>query len=97
MALADTRRVSRPVLRQIEETDHYHTHDAHGLRCRNIMAASEPVLMTDQSVIPPAIVRQPTARRALTESDVPIKNSTKIMPRWANSERFGAHPETIGT
>ena len=67
----------------------------YGFRCNTVIAVSEPMLMNSHRVNPVATVRQPTALSERMESEVPIKNSTRIMPRRAISERCGAHPEMV--
>ena len=59
------------------------------------MAVREPMLTTSHRVNPLATVRQPTALSERTESEVPIRNSTRIMPRRAIAERCGDHPEIV--
>ena len=61
------------------------------------MASSDATLTNSQSVSPVITVRQPTARKARTDSEVPIRNSTRIMPRRAISESCGDQVEMTGT
>ena len=57
------------------------------------MANSDAALMNSHSVSPVTAVRHPTTRKAYTDSEVPIINSTKIMPRREISESCGDHAE----
>jgi len=61
------------------------------------MAANEATLMNSHSISPVTTVRQPTARKARRDSEVPIRNSTRIMPRRAISESCGDQVEIPGT
>ena len=52
------------------------------------MASSEVVLMNINSVNPTTTVRQPTARNARRESEVPIRKSTRIRSVAQRSRRL---------
>ena len=55
------------------------------------------MLMNIHSINPTMMVRQPTTRTACRESELPMRNNTKIMPRRARSEIGGDHTATAGT
>ena len=61
------------------------------------IASNERTLTKIHRVNPTAIMRQPTALSARSDSEVPTKKSARIMPRRAISEIAGNHRVMSGT
>ncbi len=74
-----------------------YSHKIHVVSLKNRMAKSDATLTKSHKVNPVTTVRQPTARKARRDSEVPIRNSTRIMPRRAISESWGDQVEMAGT